>query len=171
MGAAAKWDKSPQTSLLLSLMRSRAHGIIIYIRVSSSLRSSVLWLSGYTYPPSTASGGRRSLACGCSMGTTSALWTGLGWCEVVLVPVFLWAVGRSEAPQKIKKKKKRENAVKWGWKVFRGAAVLETDRSRCCTSQTGCRDGGDTLFFLGSIWPLHAGRTPSPPENRAALFT
>lgn len=90
--------KSPQTSLLLSLMRSGDHGVIIYIHVSFGLRSTVPWLSGYTYPPPRASGGRRSLALGCSMGATSALWTGLGWPEVVLV--FLGAVGRSEAAQK-----------------------------------------------------------------------
>lgn len=132
------------------LKHARAHGATIYTRVSPSLRSSVTWPSGYTYPPSTASGG-------------GAGWFSPGWSGVVLVS--LGGAGRSEAPQK------RDSDVKWDQKELHGSVALETDRSGCRTAQTGCRERGRTLSSLGSIWPHRAGRTRSPAEDRASLFT
>lgn len=163
-GEPLQKTKAHKPSSYSPLKHTRAHGVTIYyIHVSPSLRSSVMWLLGYTYPPSTASGGGRSLAFGCSLGTTSHHGASPGWSGMVLVS--LGGVGRSEAPQK------RDSDVKWDQKGLHGSEALETDRSGCRTAQLGCRERGGTLSSLGSIWPHRAGRTWSPAEDRASLFT
>lgn len=155
-----KETKAHKPSSYSPLKHTRAHGVTIYTRVFPCLRSTAMWLSGYTYPPSTASGGGRSLVFGCTLGTTSHLGASPGWSGVVLVS--LGRVGRSEAPQK------RDSDVKWYQKGLHKSVALETDRSGCRTAQAGCRERGGSL---GSIWPHRAGRTQSPAEDRASLFT